>query len=1090
MALLEIALFGGFRARRPSGAALSLPAKKAQALLAYLAVPPGQPHPRDRLAALLWADMPGTKARSSLRQAIFAIRKALLPVDALRQDAGTVTLEPAAVAVDVVSFEQLATEGTREALERAAGLYRGALLEGFVLGEAPFESWLAAERLRLQELGLATLARLLALQRESADLEAAVQTAHRLLAIDSGQEAVHRALMRLLVQLGRRGAALRQYQACVDTLARDLGVEPDRETRALYQEILATRPASPVGEEVTRTAVPPTPAEMALAAEPRGCEPPLVGRERELALLRAILDQTWSQRGLVVAITGEAGIGKSRLADEVLAEAGRRGGLTLVGRCHETEQVLPFAPWVNALRELLPGRLADAVQSLRPGWRIELGRLLPELAADPPGPDASGAALRLFEAVAQLLHHLAAGQAVVALIEDLQWADEMSIRLLAFLGRRVQKAAVLIVVTVRDEEATRAPLLRETLDELTRGRQAVMLRLGALSRPDSAILVRHLAGPDGVSPPEDQIWRASEGNPFMVVETMRAFDAGVTLAETSDLPLPERIREVVAHRLERLEGRSRRLVAVSAAIGRQFEFALLQRAGELTEAEATEGVEDLVGHRILRGVGEELAFTHDWVREVALGQLLPAVRKGLHRRIAGALEEVPARDLASHAVAVGTHYMNAEAWEQAALFFERAGDATFAQTGRREAVGCYEQALAALARMPAGRVVHERACDVRFSMARALYTTGDFKRSREGFREAEALAQALGDDRREAQILGGLAYLLGSEGDHAGAIEAGNLALSLAQAQGDRAIQVWTSVALGRQHFATGGYRLGAERLAGAVETLWAGPFDRRFGPGTLLLPVGVRTWLALCLGQLGQFPKAIESGEDAVRLADAHEAAQECAWACYCLGHVFLLRGETARSLPLLERAVALCENRRFPIYAPRALASLGVAYVQRGRVDEAQAILDKAAKETAGSNLGYGQAAVLAMLASAHVAMGRPDHAQRLAEQSLAVARSRGERGDAAWALHLIGSAVALHLPLDTAAAEEALAEALAIACELEMRPLEARTRLGLARLHLDAGRAGRARAELARASADLRDMGMTFWLADADALLARLA
>jgi hypothetical protein len=128
--------------------------------------------------------------------------------------------------------------------------------------------------------------------------------------------------------------------------------------------------------------------------------------------------------------------------------------------------------------------------------------------------------------------------------------------------------------------------------------------------------------------------------------------------------------------------------------------------------------------------------------------------------------------------------------------------------------------------------------------------------------------------------------------------------------------------------------------------------------------------------------------------------------------------------------------------------------------------------------------------MLAEAHVAMGRPEPARSLAEQSLAVARSRGERGDVAWALHLIGSAVALRSPLDTAAAEPAFAEALAIARELGMRALEARTRLGLGRLHLDAGRAGRARAELTRAVADLRDMGMTSWLADADAFLARLS
>jgi tetratricopeptide (TPR) repeat protein len=601
--------------------------------------------------------------------------------------------------------------------------------------------------------------------------------------------------------------------------------------------------------------------------------------------------------------------------------------------------------------------------------------------------------------------------------------------------------------------------------------------------------VRHVAGPARGSPLEAQVWRASDGNPFMVVETLRALDAGAAPAGTSGLPLPERIGDVIGRRLERLGARSRRLVAVAAAIGQQFEFALLQRAGEVTEAQATEGVEELVRHRILHGVGEELAFTHDRIREVALARVLPALRKGLHRRIARALESLHPRDRAAHMLAVGTHYLSAEAWEQAASCFQRAGDATFAQTGRREAVGCYEQALAALARMPAGRRARERACDLQFRVGRALHATGDFGRARERFREAGALARALGDDRREAQILGGLAYLLGSEGEHASAIEAGDLALSLARAIGDTATQVWTSVAVGRQHFAVGGYRPGVERLEEAVEILRGRACDRRFGPGTLLLPVGARTWLALCLGQLGRFREAIACGEEAVRIADALGAAQDRVWSCYCLGQVFLLRGEAARGQPLLEHAVALCEDRRFPIYAPRALAALGVAYARGGRLDEAGAVLERAAAETAAIKLRYGQATVLALLAHAHVAAGQPDRARDLAEQALAIARGRAERGDEAWALHLVGSSVPVRTPADAAAAADTLAGALSIAGELAMRPLEARTRLALARLHLAAGRREPARVELTSAVADLRAMGMAPWLAEAEKLLAVL-
>ncbi|MGH7333645.1 MAG: ATP-binding protein [Candidatus Rokuibacteriota bacterium] len=1084
-ALSDITLLGGFLVRLPSGAAVSLPTKKAQALLAYLAVPAGLAHPRDKLASLLWGDMQEPQARASLRQAIFAIRKALPPTDLLSQEGGSVALRSDAVQVDVARFERLVTDGKREALERAVGLYRGAFLDGLATREAPFEEWLITERLRLQELMVEALARLLSLQRGAGDLEAAVHSAHRLLAIDPAQEPVHRVLMRLLVQLGRRGTALRQYQACVEALARELRIEPDPETKALYQEILATRSANPLKDEALAPG--PIPGQpTARGFEPHGHQPPLVGREAELARLQKLLDQTWARQGPVVALTGETGIGKSRLAGELLTEAEKRGGRTLVGQCYETEQILPFGPWVDALRTLPADVLSNALEALRPAWRIELARLLPELGADPPGPDASPGALRLFDAVTQLLlQGLAARQPLVILIEDLQWADEMSIRLLAFLGRRVQRAPVAVIVTVRDEDAAETPLLRQTLDELTLGRQAVPLALGALSREDTSTLVRHLARPEEGSPLEDQVWRASEGNPFMIVETLRVVDTGAAVDRPIGLPLPERIRDVVAHRLERLSERSRRLVAVAAVIGRQFDFSLLHRAGGVTEGEASEGVEELVRQRILHGVGEELEFTHDRVREIATKQLLPAVRKGLHRRVAEALQDLHARDVAPHALTIATHYLRAEVWDQAAGFFRQAGDTAFARTGRREAVTCYEQALVAAAAMPVDRASQQLTCDLHFTVARTLYWTGDFASARAQFREAEAVAQALGDDRRQAHILGGLGYLLGSEGEHAGAAEAGDLALAIARSLGDTTLQVWTSVALGREQFALGAYPLAIEQLRSTLEILRTRTVDWKLGPGSLLPAVGARTWLALCLSQLGQFPEAITWGEEASRIAEAVDSAQERVWAFYCLGQILLLRGEADRGQPLLESAVGLCEDGRFPIYAPRALASLGVAYARRGRFDEALVILERAAAETSAINLRYGQAMVLAMLAHAYLTAGRPDRAGDLAREALAIARARGERGDEAWALHLIGSLPPPHTPLD--AAEAILVESLALACTLGMRPLEARGRLALGRLHLSTGRIREARGDLARAAEDLRTMGMMLWVAEAETLLA---
>src|SRR2546427_9833052 len=243
-ARLKLTLLGGFQAQLEAGAALVLPTRKAQALLAYLALPLGQAHPREKLATLLWGDMQDAQARGNLRYALSKIRKAL-PRSArsgLVLNGPSVALDPAIVDVDVARFERLVADGRPEALEQIAGLYRGDLLAGLALEERAFEGWLTSERERLHELAIQGLGRLLIHQQKAGAAEPAVQTGLRLLALDSLQEPVHRAVMRLYARLGRREAALRQYQLCVDAVKRELSTQPEAETNQLYQEILRSRP--------------------------------------------------------------------------------------------------------------------------------------------------------------------------------------------------------------------------------------------------------------------------------------------------------------------------------------------------------------------------------------------------------------------------------------------------------------------------------------------------------------------------------------------------------------------------------------------------------------------------------------------------------------------------------------------------------------------------------------------------------------------------------------------------------------------------------------------------------------------------------
>ena len=282
MTRLSLTLLGDFQARLEPGPPLRLRTRKTQALLAYLARVPGQPHSRDKLADLLWGERSPDQARSRLRDTLFALRQALKSCDPPCLDAGSevIALRADTVDVDVLSFEQLVRSGGPAALEEAVRLYRGDFLEGFAFRGAPFEDWLMAEREGLRELALEALAKLLSHQRASGAVEAALATALRLVTLDPLQEAAHRVLMRLYVDFGRRGAALRQYQACVGVLRRELGAEPEADTRRLYQEILRVSQRS--GPAVPQAGTGPPPAIGAALT-------PLIGRAPEMTRLREAL---------------------------------------------------------------------------------------------------------------------------------------------------------------------------------------------------------------------------------------------------------------------------------------------------------------------------------------------------------------------------------------------------------------------------------------------------------------------------------------------------------------------------------------------------------------------------------------------------------------------------------------------------------------------------------------------------------------------------------------------------------------------------------------------------------------------------------
>jgi DNA-binding SARP family transcriptional activator len=1075
MARLHLSLLGGFRARLEPGGPISLPTRKAQALLAYLALPAGRAHPRDKLAALLWGDVRETQGRASLRQVLSAVRRATERVKALRLEAETVALAPGAIEIDVDRFERAVRRATPEALEEASALYQGDLLAGLALREPSFEEWLFTERERLRELAMEALARLLIHRRDSGAVEDAIQVALRLLALDPLQESVHRTLMRLYVQAGRRGAALRQYQACVTVLERELRAQPEVETRAVRQDVLRT-PARPVraadGGAATSAAAPAALARPDVA--PR--DVPLVGREAEMARIEEALDRTWAGDGLALGLDGEAGIGKSRLAAEAAARAQRRGGRVLVGRCYETEQILPYGPWLDALRSAGIARDAALLDGLGPVWRAELARLLPEAAGAEFPAGAGSEPARAFEAVAQVLERLAAGQPLVVVLKDLQWADETNVRLAAFLGRRLQNRPVLLLATGRTEEMRDAPLLRGTRQELERAGRIVTLDVSRLSREATLALAGHLLpiadARRGGEALDEAIWRVSEGNPFVVVETLRALPAAPATGASGGLPLPARVRVLVTHRLARLGERARRLVDVAAVIGRQFDFALLRAAAEASEDDAATGLEELVRAHVLHQSGDGFAFVHDRLREVAYAEILGPRRALLHRRVAEALEARRTEDLDRHALAIGTHYRAAGAAEKAAASLVRASVAALAGGAAREALACCEQAMAALGPGSSSAEGQRLRSDLHLQAGHACFWLGELERAMTAYRQAGAAARALGDDDRLARVGVALTRLLGADARYREALETGEQALAIVTRLGDRGLEVWARSGLCPTHFALGNYGRAAALARETLAVLPGAALGERPAAAGVLPGVSAMGWLAQCAARLGAFEEALRWGDEALGRAEAAHHHPASAFARYSLGHAHLARGDFAAALVILEPAVELALA---PI-RPRVLATLAAAHARSGRLLRASALLDEALATVRSTRLLYGHSLTLIHLAMVHLLADRVKQAEAAVGEALVLTRERGQRGDEGWAL-LVRAEVAARLTGPAAGAAD-LRAALAVAETLAMRPLAARCRLQLGSAAARAGDAATAHAELTAAAEAFAAMGMTSW------------
>ena len=966
MSRTTIQLLGAPRIER-DGEAVEVDTRKATALVAYLAVT-GRRHTRDALAGLLWPEYGQSRARAALRRTLSSLSGARSE-GWLEVDRESVGLDREGVWVDVDRFHELLAEcrthGHREdevcpeclpPLSQAAALYRDDFLAGFGLRDsAAFDDWqfFQGEDLRRELAGM--LERLSRGHAALGEWEPAVSHARRRLALDQLHEPAHRWLMRLYAWAGERAAALRQYRECVRVLEGELGVSPLEETTRDHDAIKENNlPPPPVLSREhspdTRTEGQEAPSRGGGAAPVH--DEPLVGREAEWeSLLRAY--EAAGAGGRLVVLEGEAGVGKTRLAEEFLAHVAGRGATVVAARCYPGETSLAYGPFSEALSASVGNeRLAGRLEGLPEHLLGEVTRLVPGLSHRRPGLpspaplETPGAQSRFFEGVHEALLALCGGPPPgVLFIDDVHWADASSLELLAYAVRRLGQAeaqsGTCVLLTWRGEELPAGHRLRGMLAEAQRANRATLTNLARLDRAAVEELVAAVVGePDGLG---GRLYDETEGLPLFLGEYLAAISEGELTVADESWTMPGGVRDLLDGRLAAVGETGRQLLGTAAVIGRSFDFDTAREASGRGEDETVSALEELVARGLVGEIGDSgggtLAydFGHEKLRALVYEELSLARRRLLHRRVAETLARRARRrhetSPTASAAQIARHYQLAGRDEEAADYFKLAGEHARALYANVEALAHFQAALAL------------------------------------GHPDVSGLHEAMGD----------LHTLLGEYSAALASYEA-------ADAFGDGEPSAAIEHKLGKVYQRLGEWDLAEGHLETALSTR----------EGAAAESSRLLADLSLVARQNGLADLALERARRALALAENAGEERSLAQAHNVLGILASGTGEPEVARRHLEHSLKLADSLGDPEARVAALNNLALAHRDAGEIEKALERTEEALALCASLGDRHREAALRNNLADLLHAAGRSEEARRHLEEALTIFAEVGEEGE----------------------------------------------------------------------------------------------
>ncbi len=1073
-------LFGTLKLSRTSSAEETLfdvGSPKTQSLLAYCALHRDQPIERRQLAFMLWARTTESAARRNLRQYLHRVRQVLSPLglDAVLQDVSGshLVFSPGdALWVDVDAFQSQATmlaEQLPSLTELPAdvwetvNLYRGDLVPSI------YDDWVDPLRTHWRQQFTNLLFSLIEFSRKNQNHTDAIRFGKRLLQVDPLRESSHRLLMESYYLSGDRAAALQQFEQCQQLLRDELDAEPMPETVMLYRQIRQGEKISAAGgaSPPKRPAAARSSAEMTawqtLQTIPPTIEtnqPPFIARQTEISQLdRALLDVR-RQRGQLLFVCGESGVGKTRLVREWLATNAARLRV-MVGQSREFETMISYHPLVDALQN---GKthLAQLTLSHPPVWWHSLLAIFPEAAALYPDLPAVSAKMpsreNLVEGMGRCFVHVAAAHPtpLVLFLEDLHWADEATWQFLAHIGWRSRLAPLLVIGTYQREYLS--PVAQKILDGIKlQNKEMTVIPLTRFSPEET----RQLAGflldtPRPAQQILSRLYRETEGNPFFIIEMVNAwFNVPVKdrhrLPAKSEIPagvgtMPAGIKLVIEARLNRLGETSRQLLAMAAAIGRTFNYRVLAAASDLPETEVVSILESWLAQGLVVERANGYDFSHDKIREVAYRELSRARRRLIHRKIAETLTRQDAPEF-NHPARLAHHFSNSDQPQRALPYLIRAGEMALAVRSYGDAREFGVQAMRLLRNEAAHDETHHiERVDLNLQLATAYAFSGEIDRALPILQEAERLALSVRDEKRLGRIFRRSAQLLWLRNQSRLAEDYARRLLRNAEEQNDTALLHAALRMLGRVGIALGTYDDAIAYLLRYVK------LDDSINPPPDL--PAIYGYLAVAYARVGAWRRAFDAARRGLELAESAGSASAIAMAKMNLAFVYAERRHWAGCLDTAQQVTDHCPEIGFASYCFMAKSLHGRALAQLGQPDAGANIIRDVLHQAETANYRLFTHVSHLFLVETLISANQPRRALHHLTQTDRIIAEADDRWAKATAACLRAEALSLLPNPDWTAVESHLIEASIILRQIRARPDLARVYLLLRRLYDRAG------------------------------------